>query len=68
MYPIYHLSNDEEINMCLDRSQHIAVDISHLYICSIQKCISDSTLKRIMNYDKIEEIHFSHNNGKFDSH
>lgn len=68
MYPIYYLSNNEEINMLLDRRQPVAVDISHLFICWKQKSISLQTLKRIMNYDNIQEIHFSHNNGKFDSH
>lgn len=68
MYPIYYLSNDKEINMLLDKHQPVAVDISHLFICLSQKSISEETLNRIMNYDNIKEIHFSHNNGKFDSH
>lgn len=68
MFPTYYGGNDEEINAILDANFKIAVDISHLFICKTKSSISDNTLKRILNYQNILEIHISQNTGSRDSH
>ena len=68
MYPDYYGGNDEQINQILDLKFRIAVDISHLYILKCKEAITDSTLNRILNYDRVEEVHVSHNKGRADTH
>lgn len=64
----YPLSDDDSINYIMDLKNPIALDISHLNILNKQGHINKKTLNRLLEYDKIEEIHISDNDGKRDSH
>lgn len=68
MYPGYLLGNGEEIEIAMSLGKRLAVDISHVFIMKTQGVISDSTINKLFDYEKIEEIHVSHNEGRFDSH
>lgn len=68
MYPGYLLGTGEEIEVALKLRKRLAIDISHLFIMKSQGVISNSILNKILDYDLIEEIHISHNDGKYDSH
>lgn len=70
MYPgdKYLLSNDEQVNTAMDFKKRLAIDISHINIMFKQKEIGQETLDRLLSYNKICEIHVSHNAGNFDTH
>ncbi len=68
MHPGYWLANDEEIMHYLSTGRPLAVDISHLNILVHKKRINDKTLRSVLEYDRIPEVHVSMNNGMRDSH
>ncbi len=68
MYPEYLLGNSEEIEIAMLLRKRLAIDISHLYIQKTQGILDEFILKKLLNYDLIEEIHISQNGGRFDSH
>ena len=68
MYPGYLLGSGPELEAAMDARLRLAVDVSHVFIQKTKREISDQTLKRLFDYDKVEEIHVSSNKGLFDSH
>ncbi len=68
MYHDYWLGCGEEIEVAMSFGIKLAVDISHLWIQVCSGVISRSTLRRLMDYPNIMEVHISANNGRNDSH
>ena len=68
MYPGEHLGCEREIARAMARGLSLAVDVSHAYIQLVQGALTRSGWRRLMDYDRIAEIHVSANDGKSDSH
>lgn len=68
MYPGYWLGSGDQIEKAINLGKRLAVDISHLHIIVNHNLISKFQLNKLLNYDKISEIHISQNNGKYDTH
>ena len=68
MYPGYELGTGDEVERALDDGITLAVDISHVFLQRSQGVMSDSTWRRLANYDRIAEVHVSANRGRADSH
>jgi hypothetical protein len=68
MYPGYRLGADAELAAALSGKLRLALDISHLHILMTQAQISAGTLRRLLDYEKLDEVHVSHNEGRADSH
>jgi hypothetical protein len=68
MYPGYRLGQDEELEAAMASGLRLAVDISHLHIQRRRGDLRDATLQRLLAYQRIEEVHVSHNEGRADSH
>ena len=59
MYPGYVLGTGEELEAAMEAYLRFAVDISHLEIQRYQGVLSAQTLRRVLDYDRIEEVHVS---------
>ncbi len=68
MYPGYRLGSDAEVEAAMASGLRLAVDISHLHIQRVRGDLGDATLRRLLSYPAIEEVHVSHNAGRADSH
>ena len=68
MYPGHHLGCERELLLAMERRLWLAVDISHAFIQLTQGALTQSGWRRLMDYDRIAEIHASANDGKSDSH
>jgi hypothetical protein len=68
MYPGYRLGQDAELRAAMDGGLRLAVDISHLHIQRHRGDLQAPTLARLLSYDRVEEVHVSHNLGRADSH
>jgi len=68
MYPGYALGDGDALDDAMDRGLALAVDVSHLHIQRTQGCLGDRTLARVLDYDRIAEIHVSANDGRHDQH
>lgn len=68
MYPSYALGSGDELALAMDAQVPLAVDVSHLFIQLTQGVLSDATLKRVLDYDNIREVHVSANDGRRDLH
>ena len=68
MYPGYHLGCGSELDWVMGRGVQLAVDVSHLHIQRTAQVLGDGVLRRLLDYDRIIEIHVSDNNGQRDQH
>ena len=68
MYPGYALGDGAALDAAMDRGLALAVDVSHLHIQRTQGCLGERTLARVLDYDRIAEIHVSANDGRRDQH
>lgn len=68
MYPGYELGIGANLDWAMDNGLRLAVDVSHLNIQLSSGVISDRTLRRLFDYDRIAEVHVSMNAGKADTH
>jgi sugar phosphate isomerase/epimerase len=68
MYPGHRLGSGEELAWAMARGLSLAVDVSHLFIQRTAGVLDDRTLARLLDYDRIEEVHCSANDGRRDAH
>jgi hypothetical protein len=68
MYPGERLGTGEELAWAMARGLRLAVDVSHLHIQRTAGVLGDRTLARLLDYDRIEEVHVSANDGRRDAH
>lgn len=68
MYPSYHLGSGEQVRAAMRCRLRLAVDISHLRIQVNAGVLDASTKRALLDYDRIEEVHVSDNDGRADSH
>jgi len=68
MYPGRGLGTAAELETAMDLGVRMAVDISHLYIQKCKGVLSAATEARLLDYDKIAEIHISACDGRGDQH
>jgi len=68
MYPGWALGDGASIERAMARGLALAVDVSHLHIQRTQGRIDEATFARILDYDRIAEIHVSANDGRRDLH
>lgn len=72
MYPgdalDYSLSTGEEIEEAMEARLRLVVDVSHIRIQFESGVIADSVWRRLQEYERIEEVHVSDNDGKRDTH
>jgi hypothetical protein len=68
MYPGYRLGCDAEVAAAMASGLRLAVDVSHLNIQRNRGDLRDATLARLLDYERVEEVHVSHNAGRADSH
>jgi hypothetical protein len=68
MYPGYHLGCGAQIEAAMRCGLRVAVDVSHLRIQERAGAIDRSTKRKLLDYDRIEEVHVSDNDGRADTH
>ncbi len=68
MYPGYTLGDGDAIERVLDAGWPLAVDISHAFIQRTQGAMTATQWRRVMEHDRIAEVHVSANGGRHDSH
>jgi hypothetical protein len=68
MYPSYALGSGEELERAMELEVPLAVDVSHLFIQRTQGVLSDATLRRVLDYEHVREVHVSANDGRRDLH
>jgi hypothetical protein len=68
MYPSYALGDGDALERAMALHIALAVDVSHLHMQREQGVISTATLARVLDYDRIAEVHVSANDGRRDLH
>ncbi|MER2560432.1 MAG: hypothetical protein ABTQ32_06935 [Myxococcaceae bacterium] len=68
MYPGYRLGTGDELERAMSLGITLAVDVSHLFIQRTAGVLSEGTLRRLFDYERIAEVHVSMNDGRHDSH
>ncbi len=68
MYPGYVLGSGAELEVAMDVGARLAVDVSHLHLQRHAGVLSDATVRRVLGYARIEEVHVSNNDGRGDQH
>jgi hypothetical protein len=69
MYPGYAaLANGDQIAAAMDRQRWLAVDVAHLDIQRYHGILAQSVLDRLLNYERIAEVHVSTSNEHRDTH
>ncbi|HSC88126.1 MAG TPA: hypothetical protein VLC09_12675 [Polyangiaceae bacterium] len=68
MYPGFLLGQDAQLLDAMASGLRLAVDISHLHIQRARGDLQDGTFTKLLAYERIEEVHVSHNLGRADSH
>ncbi len=68
MYPGYVLGTGAALERAMDAGLRLAVDIAHLWIQRYHGVLPDRVHRRLLDYDRVEEIHVSTNEGRYDSH
>ena len=68
MYPGHLLGSGPQIVWAMERRMPLAVDVSHLFMQRRAGVLDEATLRRVHDYDRIEEIHISKNDGIRDQH
>jgi sugar phosphate isomerase/epimerase len=68
MYPGYPLGSGSALDAAMGDGVRLAVDVSHVFIQQEQGVMADATWRRLQDYERIEEIHLSANDGRRDRH
>jgi hypothetical protein len=69
MYPGYAaLANGDQIAAAMDGGRWLAVDVAHLDIQTYHGILSKSVLHRLLNYERIAEVHVSTSQEARDTH
>jgi hypothetical protein len=68
MYPGWALADGAALRDAMARRLALAVDVSHLHIQRAHGLIDDATIARVLDYDRIAEVHVSANDGTRDQH
>jgi hypothetical protein len=68
MYPGVHLGTGAALREAMTRGLALAVDVSHLHIQREADVLDDATLARVLDYDRIAEVHVSASDGRRDVH
>jgi hypothetical protein len=69
MYPGYAaLANGDQIAAAMDVGRWLAVDVAHLDIQMYHGILANSVLHRLMDYERIAEIHVSTSHETHDTH
>ncbi|MDH4144968.1 MAG: hypothetical protein OEY23_07345 [Acidimicrobiia bacterium] len=68
MYPGWCLGGGDELAMAMAEGIPLAVDASHLHIQRAAGVLDDGTLRRLLAYDGVAEVHVSDNDGRRDQH
>jgi hypothetical protein len=69
MYPSYAaMANGEQLAAAMDEGRWLAVDVAHLDIQRFHGLLSDSVQNRLLDYDRVAEVHVSTSKEHRDSH
>ena len=69
MYPGYAaLANGEQIAAAMDEGRWLAVDVAHLDIQTYHGVLAKAVLHRLMNYERVAEVHVSTSHDARDTH
>ena len=68
MYPSYALGSGDQLERAMELEVPLAVDVSHLFIQKTQGVLSEATLRRVLDYEHVHEVHVSANDGRRDLH
>jgi hypothetical protein len=69
MYPGYAgLANGDQIAAAMDQGRWLAVDVAHLGIQMYHGILEKSVLRRLMDYERIAEVHVSTSHEARDTH
>jgi hypothetical protein len=68
MYPGWFLGNDEQVAAALDAGLPLAVDVAHVYLQRCQGSLTEATAHRLLESERIREVHVSSGDGKADRH
>jgi hypothetical protein len=68
MYPGFALGSAGELAWAMAEQLPLAVDISHLAIQRTAGVLDERTLARLLDYDRIAEVHVSQSDGVHDRH
>lgn len=68
MYPGYHLGTGAQLRAAMSAGLRLAVDIAHLHIQTEVGALDEVTRAMLFEYERIEEVHVSANDGRGDQH
>jgi hypothetical protein len=68
MYGSYALGCSQDIARAMRLGLRLAVDVSHLHIQLTEQTSSAASIRSLLEYEHIAEIHLSHNDGTKDAH
>lgn len=68
MYPGYEFCGDRDVEHALDLGLRLAVDVSHLWLQRCAGVLSTAVERRLLESDRVVEVHVSENDGVKDSH
>ena len=68
MYPGYLLGCGEDLARAMALRLDLVVDVSHLFIQRAQGVLPPDVERRLLDYDRVTEIHVSANDGSRDQH
>jgi hypothetical protein len=69
MYPGYAaLANGDQIAAAMDQGRRLAVDVAHLDIQMHHGILAKSVLQRLLNYERVAEVHVSTSHEARDTH
>ena len=68
MYAGYVLGTGAELDEAMRLRVPLAVDVSHVHMQFTAGAMPDATWRRLMDYDRIMEVHVSANDGQHDRH
>lgn len=69
MFPGYAaLANGNQIEAAMDQGQPLAVDVAHLGIQMYHGVLSQKTIQRVLEYERVAEVHVSTSQEGRDSH
>jgi hypothetical protein len=69
MYPSYAaMANGDQLAAAMDEGRRLAVDVAHLDIQQFHGLLSRAVLNRLLEYDRVAEVHVSTSRQHRDTH
>ena len=68
MTPGAWLGDGPSLRRAMEAGVALAVDVSHLHVQRQAGVLDDATLARLLDYDRVAEVHVSDNDGTADQH